>query len=545
MPMARIHQHPLTAIGGLLSSRHLPVVLFSTMLGAQQPLLLPVDPVPAASAAWNAQERAANPMLTESAFVRVDVAALRALAPAGSAVMGSFALDLFEQSHVLDVRSVRWTLGYQVFSGSLRGAASEVHLTVAPDGTTAGLIHVGAESFVVAYSSHADVHVLQRYEQALVPAHMGCGVDHTHAVAAPAGALLPESTNLDCGKTTIDVAVFYTPLARQNAGGTSAMEATVVGAIAQANQGHATSGVPMEFRLVWMAETNYVETGSSNDLSRFRGTSDSYMTEVHGLRDTYGADLMHLITNPASPQFCGVASLMTTLSTGFASSSFAVTVRTCIPNHTFTHEAGHNMGCHHDFANAGPALFPYSYGHRTPDSAYRTIMAYSPGTRVNVWSSPSVTYQGYVMGVAGNADNALSATNAASTVSQFRPTRVPLWCDLNGGIPGALGAPVLTGKGTLDQAIPMELSITNYQPGMPGVLIVGASAVNVPLFGGLLVPSLDVALSISGTGSAIVHDASWLALQPPGFEAWFQAAFLDVTAPEAIAASDGVKVVVP
>jgi hypothetical protein len=42
-----------------------------------------------------------------------------------------------------------------------------------------------------------------------------------------------------------------------------------------------------------------------------------------------------------------------------------------------------------------------------------------------------------------------------------------------------------------------------------------------------------------------VHDASWLALQPPGFEAWFQAAFLDVTAPEAIAASDGVKVVVP
>jgi hypothetical protein len=33
---------------------------------------------------------------------------------------------------------------------------------------------------------------------------------------------------------------------------------------------------------------------------------------------------------------------MASLSTGFRTSAFGVTVRTCIPNHSFSHEMGHH-----------------------------------------------------------------------------------------------------------------------------------------------------------------------------------------------------------
>lgn len=508
-------------------------------------LLLPVDPVPASALAWDANERAASPMITASRFVRLDTTLLRQIAVLGAPPLATLQLDLFETSVLIDVNRVQWMLGYRVFTGTVQNHDGEFHLSLAADGTTSGLVHFGGESFVISHAASADIHVLQRFDQAKLPRHMECGVDATMAVASPPGLGLPESPNSDCGKTTIDLLVVYTTLARQNAGSVSAMEAAIVGAVAQANTGHTESGVGVEFRLVHMAETSYAELGTSTDLSRFRNTSDGHMDEVHALRTTYGGDLMHLITNPASASYCGIGYLMTNLSTSFSTSAFAITVRTCIPGHTFTHESGHNMGCHHDFPNAGPALYPYSYGFRTADNAYRTIMAYAPGTRVNRWSSPNVLYQGYTMGAANTEDNALSVVNASTTVSLFHATVAPLWCDLPGGIPGALGLPTMTGQGTINLVRPLTLTIRNYQPHAPGILVIGTSAVNVPIFGGLLVPSLDVTLFVTGTGADIVHNANWLANLTPGFQAWFQVAFIDASAVQGLAASNGVKVTVP
>lgn len=513
--------------------------------GSPAPVLLPVAAVPDAARAWDARERAASPMIARSAFVRVDTALLAGVPVVGAPPLATLRLDLFAESVLLDVESADWTLGYRVFTGSVRGRGGHAHLAVAPDGVTSGLIHFGDESFAIAYAAHSDIHVLQAIDQSRLPAHLGCGVDHSHAVAAPAVPLPEGGTNSDCGKTILDLLVFYTPLARQNAGGTSAMQAAVVAAVDQANAGNVASGVPAEFRLVHMAETNYAELGSGTDLSRFRGTTDGYMDEVHTLRATYGGDLMQLITNPANPSYCGIAYLMSNLSTGFKHSAFGVTVRTCIPGHTFTHEIGHNIGCHHDPANAGNAIYPYSYGYRTPDNAYRSIMSYSPGTRVNRWSGPNVQYLGYTMGVANSQDNARSIGDTRMTVSQFFPTQAPVWCDLSGGIPGQLGLPTLTGSGTINLAAPLEVTVRDYRPNVPGVLVIGLSAGNVPLFGGTLVPTPDVAVTLSGNGSAIVYDASWLASFPPGVQAWFQVAFLDAAAAQGISASDGVRVSVP
>ncbi len=539
MPSPR---HPFLAIA--------PALLLAFVARAQTPALLtPIANPPASALAWLAGERTANATIVGSTFVQVNTAALLALPTLGPAPLGTLTLALGGTQFLLDVDRADWSLGYRTFRGTARGEESEVHLSLAADGTTAGLIDVDGGTWLLTAGGAPGVHALLQIDTKREPASNSCGVDHTHLVRGPvtatAGPLASQLTNSDCAQTTLDIAVFYTPEARLDAGGQSAIETVIVGAVSQANAGHLDSGAPIEFRLVHMAETNYVETGSGADLSAFRDPSDGQMDEVHQARNDYGADLMHLIISPNSSSFCGIGYLLGSLSSSFESSAFAVTRRTCISNRTFTHECGHNMGCHHDAANAGAAIFPYAYGYRTPDNALRTIMAYSPGTRINRWSSPNVVFQGYTMGVAGSADNVQTITDTCLLVSQFRATVAPRWCDLAGGIAGAAGVPTMTGSGTINQLKPLRLTIEGYAPGSIGILLVGGSAINVPLFGGTLVPSPDILLTLIGSSSSIPFDCSWLANLAPGTQAWLQSAFLDPAAVEGLSASDAVLVTVP
>ena len=209
--------------------------------------------------------------------------------------------------------------------------------------------------------------------------------------------------------STIDVMVLYTPAARTAAGGTAAMNTEVDNAIALANTGYQNSGVTQRLRLVYKGEISYSEsspntlTGYQTDLARLRNT-DGYMDSVHSLRNRYGADFVTLfIKNSAA---CGLGYLMTSESTGFASSAFNVVDRGCISNFSFAHELGHNMGMHHDRANSsGTGVFSYSYGYGQP-GGYRDTMAYQSACgsgacpRVNYWSSPDVTYNGNPLGIA-------------------------------------------------------------------------------------------------------------------------------------------------
>lgn len=511
------------------------------------PLLSPLAQPPAAAVTWEAAERAKNPMITQSAFVAVDTALLRALPTFGAAPLGSFGLALPTGHVTVQVTSTDVMYGYRTFRAHVPGQTSTLVLAMADSGEVNALIDIADAQYALVPTPAAGVHVLQVLDADLLPATMACGTDHTHVVsaAAPATPSLLGGGNSDCSLTTLDVMVFYTPAARAGAGGVAAMETAIVSAIEQANEGHRESGAPIEFRLVHAAETVFTEAGTSSDLYAFRNDGDGVMDEVHTLRDDYGADLMHLIIEPPAA-FCGIGFLMGAPSTGFEDYAFAVTVRTCISNRSFTHECGHNMGCHHDIANAsGTPSFPYSYGYRTPDNAYRTIMAYAPGTRVNRWSSPNVLYQGYTMGVAGSADNVLSITNTCATVALFRATQAPRWCQLGGGIAGANGKPTLVGAGTINQVAALELTVDNYGSIGVGVLILGLQAVDLPLFGGTLVPSLDLLVTLVGSGAPLPQDASWLVPLPPGSEVWCQAAFLDAAAPQGLSASDGVRVTRP
>ena len=120
---------------------------------------------------------------------------------------------------------------------------------------------------------------------------------------------------------------------------------------------------------------------------------------------------------------------MTSVAPYFESYAFSVVGWRCATGYySFAHEMGHNMGSHHDRANAsGPGAYDYSHGYQAPDEAFRTIMAYNcPGEcpRVNYWSNPAVSYGGQPTGVVhtapDSADNRRSLNNTAYTVANFR-----------------------------------------------------------------------------------------------------------------------------
>ena len=103
-----------------------------------------------------------------------------------------------------------------------------------------------------------------------------------------------------CGETntavTVDVAVVYTPAARQALGGAAEVAALVDLVIAETNQALAAGDVRHRLRLVERSEVAYDETGDFRvDLTRLILSSDGHLDEVHALRDRVGADIVSLM----------------------------------------------------------------------------------------------------------------------------------------------------------------------------------------------------------------------------------------------------------
>lgn len=533
-----------------------PALLFSPIAPTQTQspqgmLWHAVTQPPAAVVAWDAAERARSDAWTSSSFVTANTAELLALPESGGAVELGFELTGIGLVAARFERFER-TLGHAVFRGFLtRGGSVDdtVLVAVGPTGAVAASFQLGEAVFSL-YSSGVEtaggrlVHVLRGVDGALLH---DCGTSHEHAVSAPGG---PARTGHGQGgssaagqaDTVFDVLAVYTPRARSTGGGTAALESQLVLRVSETTLASDLSGAPVRFRLVHMHETAYVEDGTGNDLSRFRSTSDGFMDEVHALRNDYGADLMHLVTQPPSLSYCGVAYLMNRNSTGFATSAFGVTVRSCLGGFTMSHEMGHNISCHHDRANAGGSLYPYGYGFRTADNSFRTIMSYSPGTRVLRWSSPSVQYNGYTLGAANSEDNARAISNVRATVQNFRASVVYDWVRIEAGVGGFLGEPYLGGSGRSTGNGPVELLLSLAPQGAPGVLFVGASRLDQPLLGATLVPNPFVGLPVTGSLAPVTMDVSVLRTLPAGVDVYLQAFFTDAAGPQGVSASDALQV---
>jgi hypothetical protein len=131
----------------------------------------------------------------------------------------------------------------------------------------------------------------------------------------------------------------------------------------------------------------------------------------------------------------------------------------------------------------------------------------------------------------------------AGTGSNLRAYRTPSpWTNLGGGIAGGLGQPALTGLGTLTAGNTVTFRAGNAPPNSLGVFILGASALNVPVFGGTLVPSLDVTLvaAFDGQGRWSLG-LPWPAGVATGASFWWQLAVLDNTGPAGLTASAGLR----
>jgi peptidyl-Asp metalloendopeptidase len=191
-------------------------------------------------------------------------------------------------------------------------------------------------------------------------------------------------------------------------------------AIAESNTGYSNSGVYITLQNAGVYITSYVESGSFNtDLTRFRGTTDGFMDNIHTARNTQTADVAVLLINNSSS--CGLASSIgSTASTAFA----AVHYSCATGNYSFAHEIGHLQSARHDPAN-DPTTTPYAYGHgyQSPTSAWRTIMSYnctSGCPRINYWSNPNLVLGGQAMGTTASSNNALVLNNTRATVAAYR-----------------------------------------------------------------------------------------------------------------------------
>lgn len=390
------------------------------------------------------QLRNADSTVMRARFVKINFDTLSCEGDAGDAEGAALYVDLnlFADAYYNAVLEHKETnkRGADTWIGHIEGVEHSHVILVYKDGIMAGNISIPGEFYQVR-SEDKDVFSIRQLDHSKFEA---CAAEEEHTPDVHAGHTHGTDAVLDDAAaddgSTIDVMVVYNQAARAGSGSTEAINIEIDLAVTETNQGYINSGVNQRLNLVHTAEVAYVESGSIyTDRNNLSGTSDGNMDEVHALRDTYAADLVVLITEGGGG-YCGVAYIMTTVTTSFENYGFCVVKRSCATGYySFGHELGHIMSARHDYYVDPSTNSPYTYNHgfvNVPDQ-WRTIMAYNNDcsdsgsycTRIDYWSNPDVSYGGDAMGVAEGspnaADNRKTLNNTAYTVANFRVSPQP------------------------------------------------------------------------------------------------------------------------
>lgn len=372
-----------------------------------------------------------KPYIARTRLVNVNFemlnASMDAMPGSTSGGVGTVRLNLFEDADfmaVIDRVEEKPDIGF-TWVGHVEGyEMSDVVLTVSGGDLMMGVVTVEDKNYQVKYVG-GGLHAINEIDQSGYPADLPPVVpdlppaDESPAAAADVGITADDGS-------VIDVLVVYTDAASAAEGGDANIEALITAEEGLVNAGYINSDVIQRVNIVHIENVSYSESGFNwnTTLDRLTYTSDGYMDNVHTLRNAYFADVVVLIVSNTT--YCGLAWMMDSgPDPGFAPYAFSVVSSACIGGYdSMAHEMGHNMGSHHDHANAGGStIYPYSYGYQSPTEAFRTIMAYDcPGgcTRVRYWSNPGKTYGAEAMGVTNWADNHLSLNNTRVTVANWR-----------------------------------------------------------------------------------------------------------------------------
>jgi hypothetical protein len=257
--------------------------------------------------------------------------------------------------------------------------------------------------------------------------------------------------------SVIDLMVVYTPEARADAGSTDAMVAKVDTWVDETNTALQNSGALFHFRLVHTAEVTFGGETTHVQLLDHLQSADGVMDDVLTLRNTYAADLVHMIVSPEQlTDTCGTGFEMEAGDPDPEAWGFSVSNLSCDgyegSRYEIAHTLGHNFGVQHnpqdgtyDAREVGvtPALTAYAYGYVDPENRFRDIMAIdcpAPGPnavaglyncpRVQFYSTSVATYNGLPIGDAQTADAIRVMNDNRVLIANFRestgaPTPTP------------------------------------------------------------------------------------------------------------------------
>ena len=334
-------------------------------------------------------------------------------------------LNLFYDKSMTAVRERFERRGFgnrYTWFGRIEGVDYSQVIMVVENGVMAANVYLPDGSYQIRYVGR-EIHTINAMDQAAFPEEEP-PISMDVELMDSAEPIPPEAA--DDG-STIDIMVVYTAAAAS--GGNILSEIQL--AIDETNTSYLNSGINPRLRLVHIEQVTYSESGNIQiDRDRLRNPADGYMDSVHSLRDTYGADLVGLwVANGGG--YCGIAYIMTTVSTSFENYGFMVVARSCATGYySFGHEFGHIQSARHDWYVDPTNNSPYTYNHGYVYSPgqWRTVMAYNSScfscTRIPYWSNPDVLYGGVPMGVPEGqyhaADNRKTLNNTAWTVANFR-----------------------------------------------------------------------------------------------------------------------------
>ena len=394
-------------------------------------VFLPVDSTGADVAGRALRPLPADPLVIRERRVGIDLEALAPLTAVleRGAALPALRLNLFEDVVVESlVESVDSTASGYSWSGGVAGDALGSVAMAVNHGAVSGIVRTRGRVYTIR-SDGSGQYVIREVDRSGLPEGAPPLVMRPVTVDPMPAAFVD-----DAGR--VDVAVFYTRAARQDAGGEEEIHALIDAWIADTNGAYLRSDIHHRLNLVLREEVSYKEGEDSEEnplaeqaLECLAQEDDDCLDDIHDRREEYSADLVHLIVSTSVteyPRVCGIA---------YLAGSFGVSHLDCGSN-TFAHEVGHNSGATHDRyveydeeCDTDPDVpcfedFPsaYAYGYVNqygldPDAPYerrwRTLMSYGDQCadddvfcqQVMRFSNPEQSWYGDDLGVHGSSSS--------------------------------------------------------------------------------------------------------------------------------------------